>query len=58
MEVLQILGYDMLMSENDIVGISNCLTIVNTSYKNRFQKVGVSLTELINENSFLLPRNL
>ena len=33
------------------VGIPNCFTIANTSYKNCFQHVKVPLTELINEKA-------
>ena len=40
------------------VGIPDCLTIANSSYKNCFQHVGVPLTELINEYLLSLATNL
>ena len=40
------------------VGIPNCLTIANTSYKNCFQYVGVPLSELITEKALSLATNL
>ena len=40
------------------VGIPNCLTIANTSYKNCFQYDDVTLVELINENALFLAINL
>ena len=54
MEVLPILGLPILAHDNvkKYMGIPNCLTIASTSNKNCFQYAGVSLTELINENSF------
>ena len=40
------------------LGIPNCLTIANTSYKNCFQYAGVPLIEPINENAMSLATNL
>ena len=59
MEVLPILGLPILAHDNvkKYMGIPNCLTITSISNKNCFQYAGVSLTELINENSFWPARN-
>ena len=40
------------------VGIPNYLAMANTSYKNRFQYAGATLTELINQNALSLATNL
>ena len=40
------------------MGISYCLTIESTLYKNFFQYVGVPFTELINEKVLSLATNL
>ena len=40
------------------VGILNCFALAKTSFKNCFQYLGVSLTELIKENSLLLAISL
>ena len=39
------------------MGIPNCLTIANVSFKNRLQYAGVSLTQLINKNALSLATN-
>ena len=56
MAVLPILGQNKTMSEN--MCILNCLTIESTSYKNCFQRAGVLLTELLNENALSFEKNL
>ena len=40
------------------MGIPNCLTIINTSYKNCFEYAVAPLTELIKENTLSLVTNL
>ena len=40
------------------IGIHGCLTIANTSNKNRFQYASVPLTQLINENALSFATNL
>ena len=54
-----IFSYFRLVDDNlrIYVGITNCLTVASTSYKNCFQYARAPLTQLIKENALLLAAN-
>ena len=55
MDVLPILGQHKTVRK--YLGITNCLPIAATSYKNCFQYAGVPLTDVINETVLSLAAN-